>query len=92
MGCLLVLLSAIAPRVVFLIVWVARPNMVDAAFTTWIWPLLGIIFLPFATLMYVILWTAGGLSSADWLWVGLAVLLDISHWGSSYSQRRQVRA
>jgi hypothetical protein len=66
--------------------------MVDAAFTTWIWPLLGIIFLPFATLMYVILWTAGGLSSADWLWVGLAVLLDITHWGSSYSQRGQVRA
>ena len=88
---LLVLLSAIAPRVVFLIVWVARPNMVDAAFTTWIWPLLGIIFLPFATLMYVILWTAGGLSSADWLWVGLAALIDIIHWGSSgYSQRRRV--
>jgi len=89
---LLVLLSAIAPRVVFLIVWVARPNMVDAAFTTWIWPLLGIIFLPFATLVYVILWTAGGLSSADWWWVGLAVLIDIIHWGSSYSQGRPARA
>ena len=89
---LLVLLSAIAPRVVFLIVWVARPNMVDAAFTTWIWPLLGIIFLPFATLVYVILWTAGGLSSADWCWVGLAVLIDIIHWGSSYSQGRPARA
>jgi hypothetical protein len=85
---LLVLLSAIAPRIVFLIVWVARPNMVDAAFTTWIWPLLGIIFLPFATLVYVILWTAGGLSSSDWLWVGLAVLIDIIHSGAGYSRRR----
>ena len=92
MGCLLVLLSAIAPRAVFLIVWVARPNKVDAAFDTWILPLLGVIFLPFATLVYVILWTAGGLSSTDWLWVGLAVLLDLTHWGSGYSQRRQVRA
>ena len=64
-------------------------HLVDAAFNTWIWPLLGIIFLPFATLMYVILWQAGGLSGWDWFWVVLAALLDIAHGGASWTQRRQ---
>ena len=62
MGCLFVLLAGIFPRLGLFIVWVARPNLVDAAFSTWIWPLLGFIFLPFATLMYVVLWQVGGLS------------------------------
>ena len=49
--------------------------MVDAAFATWIWPLLGIIFLPFATLMYVILYMPGvGLTGWEWFWVVFAAL------------------
>ena len=50
MGCLFVLL-AVFFRVWPFIVWVARPNMVNVAFGSWVWPLLGTIFLPFATLM-----------------------------------------
>ena len=56
MGCLFVMFAGVFPRMALLFVWIARPKMVDAAFDTWIWPLLGIMFLPFATLMYVILW------------------------------------
>jgi hypothetical protein len=26
----------------------------------------------------------------DWFWVGLAVLLDIGHWGAAAGQRSQV--
>ncbi len=88
MGCLFVLLAGVFPRLALFIVWVARPKMVDAAFDSWIWPLLGLIFLPFATLMYVILWQAGGLSGWDWFWVGIAALLDIGHWGAGAAQRR----
>ena len=54
MGCLFVLLAGVFPRLALLIVWIARPAMVNAAFSSWIWPLLGLLFLPFATLMYVI--------------------------------------
>ena len=61
MGCLLALFAGLFPRVGLFIIWVARPRLVDAAFDTWIWPLLGLLFLPFATLIYVILWQAGGL-------------------------------
>jgi hypothetical protein len=88
MGCLFVLMAGIFPRLALFIVWVARPAMVDRAFDSWIWPLLGLIFLPFATLMYVILWQAGGLSGWDWFWVGLAALLDLGHWGAGGAQRR----
>jgi hypothetical protein len=88
MGCLLVLMAGIFPRFALFIVWVARPVLVDRAFASWIWPLLGLIFLPFATLRYVILWQAGGLSGWDWFWVGFAALLDLGHWGAGAAQRR----
>jgi uncharacterized membrane protein YczE len=89
MGCLFVLFAGVFPRLGLFIVWVARPEKVDAAFSTWIWPLLGIIFFPLATLIYVILWQAGGLDGFDWFWVGLAALADLTQWGGSYTQRRQ---
>ena len=86
MGCLFVLMAGI--WLALFIVWVARPALVDRAFDSWIWPLLGLIFLPFATLMYVILWQAGGLSAWDWFWVGVEALLDLGHWGAGGAQRR----
>ena len=46
-------------RLGLFIIWIARPALIDAAFGTFIWPLLGVIFLPFATLIYVILYTPG---------------------------------
>ena len=90
MGCLFVLFAGVFPRLGLFIIWVARPNMVDAAFSTWIWPFLGIIFLPLTTLIYVILWQAGGLDGFDWFWIVLAVLADLTHLGGSYTQRRQM--
>ncbi len=84
MGCLFVMMAAFAPRLGVLFIWLARPAMVNAAFDTWIFPLLGIIFLPFTTLMYLILYTPGiGVTGADWIWLGLAVVLDLGHIGAS---------
>jgi hypothetical protein len=91
MACLFALFAGVFPRLALLIVWIARPALVDAAFTTWLWPLLGIIFLPFATLIYVLLYTPGiGVTGGDWFWVALAALLDIGHWGASATQRNQL--
>jgi hypothetical protein len=88
-GCLFVLMAGVFPRIAFLIFWIARPAVVDAAFGTIIWPLLGLIFLPFTTLMYVILWTPGvGVTGVDWLWIAIAVVLDLGHYGgSAYANR-----
>jgi hypothetical protein len=89
MPCLFAFVAAAFPRVGSLILWLARPMMFTRAFNgSWFWPLLGIIFLPFTTLMYVILWSATGLSGWDVLWVVLAVLIDISHWTSTAYQNR----
>jgi hypothetical protein len=70
MGCLFALFGGLFPRLALLIFWIARPALVDAAFNTFILPLLGIIFLPFTTLIYVIVYVPG---------VGL------TGWGSSGS-------
>ena len=90
MGCLFALMAGIFPRLGVFIVWVARPERVDAAFSSWIWPLLGIIFLPFTTLIYLLLWQPGGLHGFDWFWIGLAALFDIAHWAASATQRNQI--
>jgi hypothetical protein len=88
MGCLLALFGGLFPRFALLILWIARPALVDAAFNTFILPLLGIIFLPFTTLIYVIVYTPGeGLTGLGLIWVIIALLLDIGHWGASYTQR-----
>ena len=80
MGCLLVLMMAVSPRLVIFLFWLARPLQFDAAFGGPILPLLGIIFLPFTTLMYVVLYTPGvGLNGWDWVWVGFALAADLAH-------------
>jgi hypothetical protein len=91
MGCLFALLAGLFPRLAVLIYWIARPERVDAAFNTFIWPLLGIIFLPFTTLIYLLLYTPGrGVTGWDWFWIALAVVLDVGHWGASATQRNQI--
>jgi hypothetical protein len=91
MGCLFALLAGMFPRLALFIVWVAKPALVAAAFSTWLVPLLGIIFLPFATLIYVILYTPGlGLTALEWFWVILAALFDIAHLTASIARRREL--
>jgi hypothetical protein len=41
--------------------------------------------------IYVLLWQPGtGVTGSDWLWIALAVLLDLAHWSASASQRNAV--
>ncbi|GIH05032.1 hypothetical protein Rhe02_30990 [Rhizocola hellebori] len=88
MGCLFILFAGLFPRLALIIFWILRPNLMDAAFSSWLWPILGFLFLPFATLMYVLLWVTGGpLDGWEWFWVGLCALLDIAHWGSGAFRR-----
>ena len=90
MPCLFLFIAAAFPRLGTILLWIARPVMVNAAFNNrWLIPIAGIIFLPFTTLMYVILWQPAGLLTGwDWFWLVLAVIIDISHWSSSAYQGR----
>jgi hypothetical protein len=91
MGCLFALFAGFFPRFAVLFIWLARPALFNAAIGP-LFAILGIIFLPFTTLMYVILWSpAGNIQGLDWLWLALAFIIDISSAGASaYNNRDRV--
>jgi hypothetical protein len=78
------ILGAFFPRLLFFILWIST-TLVDRAFTGFLLPLLGIIFLPFTSLFYVLAYNpiAGGLTGGSWIWVLLGFLIDLSSY--SYS-------
>ena len=77
-GCLSALLPAFS-RIMLLMYWISRPAMMNLAFSTFIVPCLGFLFLPFTTLMYVwLIQGVGGIQGIDWLWLILAVVLDFA--------------
>jgi len=90
MPCLLALFAAFFPRLTMVFLWIVRPGYVDRAFhSAFVVPVLGIVFLPFATLVYVLLYTPGvGLTPYEWIWVAIAAMLDVIHWAGVASQRR----
>jgi hypothetical protein len=82
------LMAAFFPRFALFLIWIVRPGRVDAAFDTFILPLIGIVFLPFATLMYVLFYTPGvGLSGWEWFWVAVCALFDVAHASVGYMQQ-----
>jgi hypothetical protein len=83
MCCFLLALFAFGPRLVIALEWIFG-HRIQVVFTHWWWPLLGLVFAPWTTLMYTIVWSAGGVHGANWIAVGLGVLLDLF----SYSGRR----
>jgi quinol-cytochrome oxidoreductase complex cytochrome b subunit len=52
MGCIYLLLALISPRILLVVLWIFT-DYVRLAFDHWIWPLLGLIFMPFLTLALV---------------------------------------
>ncbi len=89
MPCLFAMFAGLFPRLGTIFIWLARPALFNAAFKgSWFWPVLGIIFLPFTTLMYVILFPMTGF---DWFWIVMAVVIDLMHWSSTaYQNRNQI--
>ena len=89
MCCFFTTLLLLGPRFAILIWWLIRPVYYNLVFNTWIWPLLGVIFLPWTTLMYLIL-GGGPLIGFDWVWLGLALLADLgSYGGGAYGNRER---
>jgi hypothetical protein len=87
MCCFFATLLFFGPRLAFLVYWLfpAGRTRIFFAFNTWIWPLLGLIFLPWTTLMYVIVFPV---ASFDWLWLGLALLADIAGYVGGAARRK----
>ena len=90
MCCFFLTLMFFGPRLAFLIYWLVRPGYVSMVFQTWIWPLLGLIFLPWTTLMWVLVYGANGIIGFDWLWLGLALAADIASYTSGAYKRKEI--
>jgi hypothetical protein len=92
LGCLLALGIAVAPRVILILAWIFWDKWVLVWHGDWLIPLLGIIFLPFTTVMYtlVAISTPGGVSGWGWLWIILGFVLDMIHWGQVVQNRKEV--
>ena len=83
MGCLFGLFAGIFPRIGLVIVWIAT-DYVDRAFSGWILPLLGLIFLPLTTLVYALAWVpVAHLGNGRWLWVALAFVVELVGYGGT---------
>jgi hypothetical protein len=91
MCCLFATLVALGPRAAILIWWLLEPVRWNAAFDTFIWPFLGFLIAPWTTLMWVIV-APGGVNGFDWVWIGIAVMMDVFSWfGGAYTNRGRVQ-
>ncbi len=90
MCCIFATLLLLGPRVTGLIWWIFRPTLWSVTFTSWIWPVLGLVFIPWTTLMYVLV-APGGVAGFDWVWLGISLAADIaSYAGSAYGNRDRI--
>jgi hypothetical protein len=86
--CLFASVLAGAPRLALVLWWVFQPLRINATFSGFIWPLLGILFLPWTTLVYVMVYPHG-INGLDWLWLGLAFMVDLGAYGGGARSRRR---
>ena len=87
MCCVVLLGALIGPRVSIVAWWLLDSARWSGVFGTFLWPLLGLLFLPWTTLVFV--WVApGGVSGLGLVALVLAVLFDLGVLGGGYRQRR----
>ena len=80
--CLFFIILLFGPRLGILVWWLLDVARFNLAFDNFFWPLLGFLFLPWTTLMYVVVFP-GGVNGFDWVWLALAFVADIASYGVS---------
>jgi hypothetical protein len=89
MGCLFAMFAGFFPRIALVVLWIAT-DLVDRAFSTWVIPLLGLIFLPFTTLIYAIAWAPGvHLGNGRWVWVAIAFAVELMGYAGTARTNRE---
>ncbi len=90
MCCFFATLVLLGPRVGLLLFWLFPYGQIrfSLAFNSFIWPFLGLLFLPWTTLMYVIIFPITGF---DWILMIAALFSDLaSYSGGAYSNRSRL--
>ena len=76
MCCLFTLLVVLGPRVANIVWWIADTARWNDTFGSIIWPILGVLFVPWTTLMYVLVFP-DGLSGVDVVLLMIAIAVDV---------------
>ena len=90
LGCLLAFGLAVAPRFFLILAWIFSDRWNVVWHGDFVVPLLGIAFLPFTTIMYMLVWTPTGVQGWDWLWIILGLFLDFTQYAQSAANRKNV--
>jgi quinol-cytochrome oxidoreductase complex cytochrome b subunit len=86
--CLALSAAFLGPRFAFFLVWIFGER-VEHVYSTWIWPLLGVIFIPWTSLAYIIVWgPVHHVSGAGWILVAIGVFLDLATWSGRFAKSR----
>ena len=88
MCCFITALMLFGPRLAILVWWIYTPVYISSLFQSWIWPLLGWVFLPWSTLMYMTV-AGGGIVGFDWIIVGIGIFADIGTYLGGYRERER---
>jgi len=90
MGCLVVLLAFISPRLALFAIFLFS-DLLSRAFDSWFVPLLGFFLLPWTTLAYAVMWSASTneVTGFEWFIVILAFLIDLGSWANRGRARRE---
>lgn len=93
LGCLLAFGAAVAPRVILILAWIFSNRWPLVWGGDFIVPLLGIIFLPYTTIMYMLAYQVPiGVEGFEWLWVVLGLFLDLWKYAQMAANRKQATA
>ena len=90
MGCFVFLFALISPRLALFSIFLFS-NLLSRAYDDWIVPFLGFLLLPWTTLAYVVMWSAGpnGVEGFEWFIVILAFGADLSSYAASNRERER---
>ena len=90
LGCLLAFGIAAAPRFFLVLAWIFSARWPIVWQGDFLVPLLGIIFLPYTTIMYMLTWSPLGVQGSDWLWIILGLVIDLASYAQAGTNRKNV--
>lgn len=89
MCCFVMVLGLLGPRFAFLYAWLFTDRVSIAFSNGFIVPLLGLLFLPWTALIYVLAYAPlSGVSPLGWVLVALGFATDIATYSSRAAQKR----
>jgi hypothetical protein len=83
------LAAILTPRLILGGMWYFGDRVETVFDNEWLWPVIGIVLFPWATIVYIVLWKAGeGITTGQWALVVVAGFADVVSWFAGAPKRR----